>query len=79
MNLKPFEAGMAGIDRVEIGLELRDVAAVVRALSGVNSFCTTLPPLSSNTRWNPAKAFSWPNAAAGDHRGALVAEIPWAA
>jgi len=30
-------------------------------LSGVHSFCTTLPPLSSNTRWKPA-TFSWPKA-----------------
>ncbi len=32
-----------------------------RALSGTQSFWTTLPPLSSNTRWKPPIS-SWPKA-----------------
>jgi len=54
-------AGEAGIDRIDVLLELRKIGAVVGYIRGGKRRFTTRPPLSSNTRWNAA-AVSWPYA-----------------
>ena len=74
-EFEAVRAGVSGIDGVEIGLELGDVAAVVRRVERGKQLLHDLAAVILEHALEPGHVLVAEREVVGDHRGALVAKV----